>query len=68
MMRMFTRWMAALTTICLYGLVATADGANWADHPENQWVLQSPREGRPAPNFPYEGSGDYDPYLRPSIN
>ena len=32
-----------------------------ADHPENQWVKQSPREGAPVPALGYEGSGSYDP-------
>jgi hypothetical protein len=36
----------------------------WSGHPVSQWVLQSPREGKPAPNFPYEGSGAYDPYAK----
>ncbi|HZL91171.1 MAG TPA: fibronectin type III domain-containing protein [Pirellulaceae bacterium] len=40
----------------------------WADHPENQWVRQSPRDDRPAPNFPYEGSGSYDPFHRKWIH
>ena len=31
------------------------------EHPVNTWVLQSPRDDQPAPNFPYEGSGAYDP-------
>jgi fibronectin type 3 domain-containing protein len=39
-------------------------GADWADHPENQWVKQSPREGAPAPRFSWEGSGGYDPFNR----
>ena len=33
-------------------------------HPIHRWVLLSPREGKPSPNYPYEGSGSYDPYLR----
>lgn len=33
----------------------------WSEHPVNTWVQQSPREGQPAPNFPYEGSAAYDP-------
>jgi hypothetical protein len=36
-------------------------GSDWADHPENRWVKQSPREGSPAPSFGWEGSGSYDP-------
>ncbi|MCE9560446.1 MAG: fibronectin type III domain-containing protein [Planctomycetes bacterium] len=37
---------------------------DWIKHPENTWVKQSPREGSPVPGFPYEGSGDYDPFTR----
>lgn len=33
----------------------------WANHPENTWIKQSPREGAPAPGIYYEGSGDFDP-------
>ncbi|MBA2226152.1 fibronectin type III domain-containing protein [Thermogemmata fonticola] len=33
-------------------------------HPVNCWVLQSPRPGQPVPDFPYEGSGGYDPLRR----
>ena len=33
----------------------------WANHPENIWVKQSPRDGTPAPGFYYEGSGGFDP-------
>lgn len=46
----------------------TACGADWAKHPENQWVKQSPREGAPAPAFGWEGSGAYDPYHRKWIH
>lgn len=35
-----------------------------ADLPENEWVRQSPREGKPIPPFEYEGSGAYDPLRR----
>jgi hypothetical protein len=34
---------------------------DWASHPENVWVRQSPREGLPVPKFGWEGSGAYDP-------
>ena len=47
--------------------VAAAEPAklsDWADHPLNQWVRQSPREGQPAPAFGWEGSGCYDPWSR----
>jgi hypothetical protein len=33
----------------------------WDDHPVNEWVKQSPKGGKPAPNFGWEGSGAYDP-------
>lgn len=35
--------------------------ANFAGHPENLWVKQSPRPGAPSPKFGWEGSGAYDP-------
>jgi hypothetical protein len=40
----------------------------WADHPENGWVRQSPRPGKPAPSFGWEGSGAYDPVGRKWIH
>lgn len=39
-------------------------GPDWPEHPLNRWVRQSPRAGLPVPNFPYEGSGAYDPLRR----
>lgn len=42
----------------------TASGETLHRHPMNCWVLQSPRKGAPAPDYPYEGSGVYDPYTR----
>ncbi|MCL2710711.1 MAG: hypothetical protein FWE95_07510, partial [Planctomycetaceae bacterium] len=47
--------------LLLIGLLATALVAVAAEHPENQWVKQSPREGVPSPGVGYEGSGSYDP-------
>jgi hypothetical protein len=44
--------------------LTAADVTDWTKHPINQWVKQSPREGAPVPNFPYEGSGDYDPFTK----
>lgn len=40
---------------------SSAGTDSWADHPENVWVKQSPREGAPAPKFGWEGSAAYDP-------
>jgi hypothetical protein len=34
------------------------------EHPENRWVLRSPREGAPAPKIGWEGSGAWDPHGR----
>jgi hypothetical protein len=36
-------------------------GADWADHPVNRWVKQSPTKDAPAPAYSWEGSGAYDP-------
>ncbi|MBI4601928.1 MAG: fibronectin type III domain-containing protein [Planctomycetes bacterium] len=74
--------MPALATVLLCGplLAAEAAGgagaaqaaesaqARWLDHPENEWVRRSPREGAPAPGFTYEGGGGYDPYERKWIH
>jgi hypothetical protein len=42
--------------------------ADWESHPENVWVRQSPRDGRPVPKFGWEGSGAYDPARRTWIH
>jgi len=47
--------------------VCSAAGNDRADHPENVWVRQSPREGAPAPRYLYEGSGAWDPWARKFI-
>jgi hypothetical protein len=39
-------------------------GDEWSNHPLNEWVKQSPREGAPAPGLKYEGSGAFDPLAR----
>ena len=39
----------------------SALGADWSDHPINEWVKQSPRDDLPAPPLKYEGSGAMDP-------
>jgi hypothetical protein len=36
-------------------------GADWAKHPVNEWVKQSPTDKQPAPPFSWEGSGAFDP-------
>jgi fibronectin type 3 domain-containing protein len=41
---------------------------DWANHPENEWVQQSPRGEAPAPRFGWEGSGSYDPWNRQWIH
>jgi hypothetical protein len=46
---------------------AVAVAADWADHPENVWVKQSPREGAPSPRYLYEGSGAWNPLARQFI-
>jgi len=43
-------------------LPALAGAADWASHPENTWVKQSPREGAPSPRYLYEGSGAWNPW------
>jgi hypothetical protein len=58
---------AAWTFVVLAGLALSVPGAEpspFADHPVNQWVKQSPREGKPTPRFGWEGSGAYDPIER----
>ncbi|MEX1094585.1 MAG: fibronectin type III domain-containing protein [Planctomycetales bacterium] len=40
----------------------------FADHPLNEWVLQSPRDGAPIPDFGWEGSGSWDPVRRQWIH
>jgi hypothetical protein len=45
-----------------------AKGATWDDLPENCWVRLSPRPGKPAPPFGWEGSGAYDPAGRKWIH
>jgi hypothetical protein len=45
-------------------LIVRADNDRWANHPDNQWVKQSPTADQPAPPFGWEGSGDYDPQTK----
>jgi hypothetical protein len=51
---MYRRWLILL-------LVPLLLGADWAAHPENRWVKQSPTRTLRTPDFSWEGSGDYDP-------
>lgn len=53
----------AFSAVVLRAEVAPAQISNWREHPVNQWILQSPRKGMASPDFPYEGSGAYDPHL-----
>ena len=60
--------MNRFVSLMLIGLLAMMTGLSAmtlpvaaAEHPENQWVKQSPREDAPAPRVGYEGSGGYDP-------
>ncbi|MFT5525856.1 MAG: fibronectin type 3 domain-containing protein [Pirellulaceae bacterium] len=50
-----------LAPIALLPMGATAANADWSDHPVNQWVKQSPRDGATPPSLQYEGSGAIDP-------
>jgi hypothetical protein len=56
-----------LVVVVLSGSALTAE-PDWSKHPINEWVRQSPREAAPVPNFPYEGSGDYDPFTKKWIH
>ncbi len=47
---------------------AAGAGLDAADHPENVWVKQSPREGAPVPQVGWEGSGAYAPHGRKWIH
>ena len=57
--RILTR--RAIFLLLLLGSFAPALAASAAEHPVNQWILQSPCEGAPSPRLGYEGSGSYDP-------
>lgn len=56
----------AATLLLAVGAARAGEPAaiDWAKHPENTWVKLSPRDGAPVPSWPYEGSGDYDPFTR----
>ena len=55
-------------TLLLIGLLVTTSVVTATEHPNNQWVKQSPRQGAPAPLFGWEGSGCYDPANRKWIH
>jgi hypothetical protein len=55
------RWLLVL--LSLLGLAA-----DWAAHPVNEWVKQSPTEKQPAPPFGWEGSGAFDPVSKKWIH
>jgi hypothetical protein len=42
--------------------------ADWARHPVNEWVKQSPTGRQPAPLFGWEGSGAFDPFSKKWIH
>ena len=54
---------AAVAVLGASLVLAEAVPADFADHPENVWVKQSPRADAPSPKFGWEGSGAYDPYI-----
>jgi hypothetical protein len=60
--------LSILTALCLTALALSAEKPDWAGHPENEWVKQSPTRDHPAPPFGWEGSGDYDPQHRQWIH
>ena len=55
--------MKSAPLLCFLFLLANAhaEAADWSDHPVNEWVKRSPRDGLPAPPLKYEGSGAIDP-------
>jgi hypothetical protein len=56
--------LAACAVILWPAAAPAAEAPDWANHPVNEWVKQSPRDGAPAPGFSWEGSGDFDPHTR----
>ena len=61
------RWLQGICAATALVGVCSAAAIESADHPENVWVRQSPREGAPAPRYLYEGSGAWDPWAREFI-
>lgn len=64
--------LGSLYVLAILGLATgqsrSAEPPDWAGHPENEWVKQSPAADRPAPPFGWEGSGDYDPHSKQWIH
>jgi hypothetical protein len=58
----------ALFHFAVVSISRTVAATPWDNHPENEWVKQSPRPGAPAPGFLYEGSGDFDPVSKKWIH
>src|SRR5258706_334940 len=52
---------ACVALLILLAFSASAAPSPFADHLVNQWVKQSPREGKASPRFGWEGSAAYDP-------
>ena len=52
--------------VLLFALLGLA--ADWGEHPENQWVKQSPTDKQPAPLLGWEGSGAFDPFAKKWIH
>jgi hypothetical protein len=58
------RWLLPIVALGLGAGLLRGGEPDWANHPENVWVKQSPTPDRPAPPFGWEGSGGYDPHNR----
>jgi hypothetical protein len=54
--------------VIVAALPAASAEPDWANHPVNVWVKQSPRENAAAPRFGWEGSGSWDPIHRKWIH
>lgn len=52
--------------VVLFAVLSVA--AEWREHPENDWVKQSPTDKQPAPMFGWEGSGAFDPVAKKWIH
>ena len=59
---------AWLTAGVRAGEGTTNSPGNYAGHPENVWVKQSPRPETPSPRFGWEAAGAYDPFNRKWIH